>query len=92
MLQKSDRLYNAFGRAASKVIRALMDTRWNSYLFTLEHAYQLRGVYTQFIVDYRQLSHCELNADDWDQIDHIIAFLQSLEEAIKRCEGDYVSL
>jgi hypothetical protein len=92
-LRKSERLYNAFKRLASKTIRAPNDTRWNSYLNTFEDAYELRASYTAFILETQaQLSECELTAAEWQLVNQTIAFLSPFKEATKRCEGDYVTL
>lgn len=91
-LSRSDKLYNAFRKAAGKVIRRPNDTRWNSYLFTFEDALELRAVYTSFIYDHQQLADKELTAAEWQLVEQTVQFLQPFKEATKRCEGDYVTL
>jgi len=53
---------------------------------------QLRPAYTSFIIERQSLHEYELTAADWTLVETTIAFLQPFKEAIKRCEGDYVTL
>jgi hypothetical protein len=91
-LSRSDKLYNAFQRAAGKVIRAPNVTRWNSYYSTFEDALELKGYYTSFIHDNPALAEYELSTADWLLVEQTIAFLEPFKAATKRCEGDYVTL
>ena len=91
-LRHSDKLYNAFKRAAGKVIRAPNTTRWNSYYNTLEDALELKGYYTSFIHDNPALAVYELTTADWLLVEQTVAFLEPFKVATKRCEGDYVTL
>ena len=91
-LRRSDKLFNAFKRLAGKVIRQPNDTRWNSYLLTVEDALELEGAYTMFIIDVPQLPDNELTAAEWQLVELTVQFLLPFKEATKQCEGDYVTL
>jgi hypothetical protein len=91
-LRRSDGLFNGFKRSAGKAIRAPNDTRWNSYLNTLEDALQLKVEYTAFVFQHQELLEYELSAADWSIIEETIHFLRPFKEATKACEGDQVSL
>jgi hypothetical protein len=91
-LRRSDRLYGGFRGIAGKVIRAPCDTRWNSYLFTLEDALHCKTAYTTFACENLALEQYQLTASEWQLVEETVAFLQPFKEATKRCEGDDVTL
>lgn len=91
-LRRSDKLYNAFKRAASKVIRAPNQTRWNSHYYTLQDAFEMKSYYTSFIHANPALSDYELSTADWQLVELTITFLEPFQTATKQCEGDYITL
>ena len=91
-LQRSDKLYNAFRKSASKSIQSPNDTRWNSYYDCFESAIELKSAYSAFVLRYKQLEDCELTTSDWRVVEETVAFLRPFKEATKQCEGDYITL
>jgi len=92
-LRRSDRLFNAFKKAAGKAIRKPVVTRWNSYYDCFEDTLKLRHGYTTFVLNhYEDLGEYELNAADWQVIEQTITFLQPFKQATLQCEGDCVTL
>lgn len=92
-LRKSDRLYNAFESAAGRVVRAPVNTQWNSHLASFEDASALRSAYTQRVLEHsRQLSAFEMSAADWHVIEQTVTFLTAFRDITKACEGDSVTL
>lgn len=90
-LRRSDRLHKQFRDLAKKNIRPPDDTRWNSYLNTLEDAFELKQQITYFCIN-NDRSDDLLTESEWTLIEQTITFLQPFKTATKRLEGDYVTL
>jgi hypothetical protein len=90
-LRRNDRLYQQFKGVAGKVLREPNDTRWNSYINTLEDALELKAQYTNFCATAERNDDL-LTPAEWTLLEQTIAFLQPFKYATKQLEGDNLTL